>query len=123
MADGLKIGSVLGVLVMLAGLFSCGSGEKPPGDILEKDQVVHAIIELYITEEKIRTLNLPGDSARKFFDQIDEKIFEDLGMSDTALKKSLRYYMQDPHQLEEIYSAVVDSLNLMEQRAPSPEGK
>ena len=40
-------------------------------------------------------------------------------MSDSVFKKSFDYYMDRPKEMELIYTALVDSLSLMEQRFDS----
>ena len=124
MVEGIKILKACSVMVVgLAMLASCHSRNSVPSGILDRDQMVHSIIEIYLAEEKLKSMNLPPDSAKKFFNTMDDKVFEKLGTSDSILKESFDYYMLHTKELEEIYSAVVDSLNLMEQRAPSPEDK
>ena len=46
------------------------------------------------------------------------KVFENAATSDSAFKRSFDYYMERPRQMEVIYSALVDTLQLREQRAP-----
>lgn len=124
MVEGIKILKGCSVLVVvLVLLASCQSREKVPAGILDRDKMVHSIIAIYLAEEKLKALDIQNDSAKKFFNSMDDKVFEKLGTSDSILKKSFDYYMLHTKELEEIYSAVVDSLNLMEQRAPSPEDK
>jgi hypothetical protein len=124
MVEGIKILKACSVVVVgWVAFASCQSRESVPEGILDRDQMVHSIIEVYLAEEKLKTMNLQQDSAKKFFNALDDKVFEKLGTSDSILKESFDYYMLHTRELEEIYSAVVDSLNLMEQRAPTPEDK
>lgn len=73
--------------------------------------------ELYIAEEKINQLALSGDSSRQVFSIMQSRLFENAGVTDTAFRKSFDYYMERPKELELIYTALVDTLQLREQRA------
>ena len=46
------------------------------------------------------------------------KVFENAATTDSTFKRSFDYYMERPRQMEVIYSALVDTLQLREQRAP-----
>lgn len=74
------------------------------------------LIQVYIDEEKINGLNLRRDSAEKIFELAKPYIFERLGVADSVFQDSYTYYAAHPQQLEKIYSVVVDSLNLREQK-------
>ena len=46
------------------------------------------------------------------------KVFAESGVTDSVFKKSFDYYMERPAEMEQIYTALVDTLQLKEQRAP-----
>lgn len=87
-------------------------------DILSKQEMVKIMEELYIAEEKINHLALSRDSASHVFSVLKARVFQNAALSDTLFKKSFDYYMERPKELELIYSALVDTLQLREQRAP-----
>lgn len=97
-------------------LGSCS--KKRPDDILSKEEMVSIMEELYIAEEKINHLALSRDSSKKVFTVMTSKLFENAGVNDTLFRKSFDYYMEHPKDLELIYTALVDTLQLREQRAP-----
>lgn len=74
--------------------------------------------ELYIAEEKVNHLALSRDSARQVFDVMGTKVFESAAISDSVFRESFDYYMERPREMELIYTALVDTLQLREQRAP-----
>jgi len=78
--------------------------------------------EIYIAEEKINHLALSRDSSKKVFMIMQSKLFENAGVTDTVFRKSFDYYMEHPKQMELIYTALVDTLQLREQRAPFSSG-
>jgi cAMP phosphodiesterase len=95
---------------------SCGKAERPPEDILTTDEMVAVMAELYIAEQKISTLGISRDSLRHVFGAMEEEIFDKMNTKDSVFRKSLDYYMARPRTLEHIYTALIDSLNLREQR-------
>lgn len=77
--------------------------------------MVRALTHVYIAEEKVRQLSLRTDSSQQVFNRLQGKVLSQAGVSDSVLKKSIDYYMDHPLELEQIYTTLVDSLNLMEQ--------
>lgn|SRR5688572_1462469 len=97
-------------------MVSCG-GKRPDG-ILSRQEMVQVMEELYLAEEKVNHLTLSRDSSKKVFEHMGRKVFESAAISDTIFKKSFDYYMERPREMELIYTALVDTLQLREQRAP-----
>ncbi|HLT75361.1 MAG TPA: DUF4296 domain-containing protein [Ohtaekwangia sp.] len=110
----MKVG-LTGLLLIF--LVAC-SREKRPEGILSRQDMVRVLTELYLTEEKIQRLGVRHDSSIKVFEKIKPKVFEKTQVTDSVFHRSMRYYMDRPKELEAIYSVLVDSLNLMEQRTP-----
>lgn len=104
---------LFGILILL--FSACGKPKKPEG-ILSEKQMVQAMTELYLAEEKVNRMSVPYDSAKKMFPRFSDKAFEKAGISDSVFRQSLDYYMADPERLEEIYTTLIDSLNLKAQR-------
>lgn len=102
-------------LITTALFFSCTS-EKKPDRLLSEQEMAKALIEFYINEEKISRLNLRRDSAEQFFKVAQPILFKNIGVSDTIFKESFQYYTARPLVLERIYTVVVDSLSLREQK-------
>jgi hypothetical protein len=97
---------------------SCKNQNELPAGVLSQEQMVSVLREMYLTEEKVNRLNLVGDSSTHVFDIMKEKVFEKTGVEDSVFRNSFDYYMDNPKDLELIYTALVDSLQLMEQRVP-----
>jgi hypothetical protein len=104
-------------------LLGCSGRHDKPTGILKSSEMVHMYTEMYIAEEKVNRLSLPRDSAEKVFKVIEKKVFETNNVSDSAFRQSIEYYMNHPKDLELIYAAVVDSLNLREQRTTVKKSK
>ena len=102
-------------------LVSCGKKEEVPEGILTQDQMVTVLSELYVIEQKISTLGVTRDSLTQIFAAMKGKVFEKAGVSDSVFSQSLDYYGDHPKTLETIYTVLIDSLNLREQRLISSE--
>ena len=86
--------------------------------------MVKVMEDLYVAEEKINQLALARDSAKKVFEALKPRVFAASGVSDSVFKRSFDYYMERPAEMEQIYTALVDTLQLKEQRAPArPEAQ
>ena len=101
--------------IIMGVLLACGDGGRPKG-VLSRKEMVHALCEVYLNEEKTNRINLQRDSALQVFDKLQQKTFEQLGITDSVFKKSLNYYWSRPDEMEQVFGIVIDSLNLREQR-------
>lgn len=80
--------------------------------------MVKIMEEMYLAEEKVNHLALSRDSSKKVFSAMGAKVFERAAVSDSVFRRSFDYYMEHPGEMELIYTALVDTLQLREQRAP-----
>ena len=109
-------------------LVSCFTKKRAPKGILEREEMVKVLSEIYVTEEKVNRLSLSSDSAAIVFEKLRERVFQKVGTQDSILKRSMQYYTRRPKEMEQIYTALVDSLSLREQResvrdTPSPDSE
>ena len=102
--------------VVLALAASCNTNKKPEG-VLSKAEMVQILEEMYLAEEKINRLGVPRDSAKEVFEVMGEKVFKDAAAKDSVFQRSFDYYMDHPKEMELIYTALVDTLQLREQRS------
>jgi hypothetical protein len=116
---GLNNYRVVRMLIFSAmiGLQSCE--EKKETGILSEKEMVRILTEIYITEDKVNRLALGPDTSRQIFQKMKGKIELKTGVPDSVFMRSLEYYSRRPEQMENIYTALVDSLNLKEQRVPA----
>ena len=75
------------------------------------------LTEIYIAEDKVNRLSVDPDSSHRIFEDFRRKIGEKTGIPDSVFRRSLDYYTARPQEMEQIYAALVDSLNLKEQRS------
>jgi len=107
---------------LLGLLVSCNRSARPEG-ILSHTDMVRTLTEIYVAEEKVNRLGLVRDSGEKVFDSLRVRIFRNMPYPDSVFKRSLNYYTDRPKEMQDIYTALVDSLQLREQRAlnqPAP---
>ncbi len=115
--------AALAILWVVLGVFTgCTNNQKPQG-LLGKDEMVRTMTELYLTEHKASTVGVSRDSTTQMFRAMSPAIFKQLGTSDSVFRMSFDYYMENPIVMEEIYTALIDSLNLREQKMISNEVK
>ena len=84
---------------------------------------MRAMTDLYLVEQKASTVGVSRDSTTQLLRQMTPEIFKQVGTSDSIFRLSFDYYMERPKQMEEIYNALIDSLNLREQKMISNEVK
>lgn len=107
------------ILLFLIALISASScSEKRPEGILSKGEMVQVLEDIYLAEEKVNHLALSRDSAREVAAAMTARVFERAAVTDSVFRKSIDYYMERPVEMELIYTALVDTLQLREQRAP-----
>lgn len=103
------------LFIFLLAAVACSKDEVPK-DVLSKSQMTAAIRSVYLNEQSVSRLGLKWDSAQVALEIMQHRSFEKLGIADSVFKKSLYYYSEHTDVLDEIYGAVIDSLNFMEQR-------
>ena len=109
-----RIVAGLTVLLWVAGC----TPDKIPENVLTEPEMVRVLIEMYLAEERISRISLPYDSVNQLIPRFREKAFQDAGIAEETYKASMAYYMANPKRLDQIYTAVVDSLSLREQSQP-----
>ena len=102
------------LILLIAMLAGCKSEESSNNEIMSKEQMISFLIDLHIIEAKITNVKVPPDSVKVFFPQIEDSLYKKHNVSDSLYMKSYKYYLDHVHEMEEIYTAVVDSLSLRE---------
>lgn len=102
------------LLICFIGFVSC-KDDRPKG-ILSEDKMTAILIDIYLGEGKVTRLNLKRDSSLIVFKLYEQKIYEKHQVDREAYEKSMSYYYDHPDEMEVIYDAVMDSLNMKEQQ-------
>jgi len=109
--------------LLLAVLGGCAIPEevKPPAQLLPKEKMVSLLVQLHVLEARIEASRLSPDSARALFQSQKKELLwkNDVPEKDSLLQRSYRYYAINNKDMDEIYKAVVDSL---ERRKTKLEG-
>jgi Domain of unknown function (DUF4296) len=85
--------------------------------------MVKTLTEIYLTEQRVNSLGLKRDSLNQIFAIMKDKAFARAGTRDSTFKRSLEFYARTPKEIDEIYTALIDTLNLHEQRLISNQVK
>lgn len=109
---------ILPVLFISLAVMACKQ-QQAPDHILTEQEMVHLLMEIYVAEEKLSAAGIPFDSAKNIFPKFEARIFDKLKVSDSVYLKSMEYYKANPEKLHAVFSAVIDSLNLKAQSAPT----
>ena len=88
---------------------------KQQEEFLSEAEMVHILMELYKAEAKLDKLSISQDSLTKLAPKMQERVFVKTGVSQSMYKKSMEYYVANPKKMESVYTALVDSLSLLEQ--------
>jgi hypothetical protein len=123
--SGVSFFRASGIYAMLCVVLcaACTKKDGLPAGVLSKQEMVRVLSDFYIAEEKLNRLNLTPDTTAVLARIIEDNIYEKTGIPDSIFAVSFDYYMKNPKELELIYTALVDSMQLKEQRMPSSNSK
>jgi len=94
-------------------MFSC-SEEGRPDYLLSEDQMVGIMVDIHMAEGLASSLPVSYDSSKKLYPLFEKRVFEKHQVADSTYVRSLEYYLKDTRKMEELYSRVIDSLNVKE---------
>ncbi len=100
------------LLALALALPACQRPEDPlrPPDLLPRPQLVAVLVDLHLLESRVENSALKPDSARALFEAQQKNVFRGYHVSDSAFQHSVRYYGVHGKDLDDIYGAVIDSL-------------
>ncbi|WKN33457.1 DUF4296 domain-containing protein [Porifericola rhodea] len=110
------IKNLLSCLLALLVLFSCQQEEaieKPKG-LVSEEKMISFLIDMHMAEAKVSYAKVKDrDSLEIIFRNYEQALFEKHQIQDSAYYRSYEYYLSDMEKMNEIYSAVVDSLSVL----------
>lgn len=109
------------IILALSVCLACRD-KAPPEGVFSQAEMVQALKAVYIAEEHVSRFGLKPDSARKFFSRLEAKLFDQLDIDSAQFRRSFDYYIRHQDEWEQVFSALVDTLNLEEQRFSLPAG-
>ena len=95
-------------------LAACQRPEEPvaPQKLLAKPDFARLLMELHLTESRIDAARLSRDSSVALFEQVKDSLLQAHQTDDSVFQQTYRYYSIHGKDLQEVYDAVIDSLNL-----------
>jgi hypothetical protein len=108
------------ICILIVLIFTVGcKQEKTPAGILNKEEYAEYLVNVYVAEAKLNTFAITPDSAMRLFIPFEHSLVKKFDVSDSVIHKTYQYYLAHPDQLEEVFTSVIDTLNLREQKANS----
>jgi hypothetical protein len=107
-------------LIFLATILFVVAGcqhDKRPSGVLDKEEYARFLVSVYVAESKLNTYAITPDSAMKLFLPYEQALEKKFATQDSVIQKTYQYYLDHPEELELVYTAVIDTLNLLEQKA------
>jgi hypothetical protein len=110
----------LGLILIFIALMTaaCKVDKRPPG-VLSREEYTALLIEIYIAEAKLSQLPIDSDSTMRLYLAHEPELLKKFGLTDSTLMLTYEYYSNHPKEFEKVYTAVVDTLSLREQKANS----
>lgn len=105
------------ILLIFSLLLACGKQDQPV--ILTKDEMAAMLVDFYLREARLKSGTVGEDSAAVIFSHLRRAFAGKKGISDSVIDESFNYYMARPRELQDVYTRVIDTLALREQRAYS----
>lgn len=103
-------------LLLFLTLAACEQQEvvQKPKQLISEDKMISFLIDLHIAEAKVGYAKVKDrDSLEIIFRNYEQSLFKKHDISDSAYYQSYEYYLADMEKMHEIYSAVVDSLSVL----------
>ncbi len=96
-------------------LSACANTEELPENLLSKEKMVGILIDIHIAEARANRIQLRSyDSTQAYYKKLEADVFSKHKVDTARYRMSYRYYMNHMKELDDIYTAVVDSLSLRE---------
>ena len=113
------------LLLSLLLLGSCQQTEEltPPQPLMSRPQLVSVLADLHLLEARVEAARLSPDSARALYLQQQKSLLWRREVSDSLFHQSYRYYAAHGKDLDEIYTAVLDTLALRQVRIAATPAK
>ncbi|MBS7562969.1 DUF4296 domain-containing protein [Mucilaginibacter sp. Bleaf8] len=91
-------------------LLSCKGNETPPG-ILDKEQMAALLVDVHTIDGALATVPQFPDTLYKYGMGKYLNVFKQHHTDSAQFKKSFKYYVNKPDQLDAVYDDVINRLN------------
>ncbi len=91
-------------------LSACSSSNKPDC-LIPKSELSGILADLHVSEKRLDYSGLPHDSAYAVYHGLYKKnILDSADFTVECFEASMKYYIANPEEIEEVYKMVVDTL-------------
>ncbi|GAB3326076.1 hypothetical protein GCM10027511_35580 [Hymenobacter humi] len=97
---------------------ACQRPEEPPrpADLIPREKMISLLADLHVLEARVESSRLQADSSRALYLSQQKALLSKSQVTDSAFQRSYRYYGIHGKDLDEIYKAVIDTLNQREKK-------
>lgn len=99
---------IIGFLAIIIVLAACEKDQVPDG-VIEKPKMINVLFDMHITDAYLNAVNNRDTLLMQAHSRYNY-IFKKFEIDSVAFTKSLNFYSKYPKQLNEIYTAVSDSI-------------
>lgn len=115
------------ILAAILALSACDNDADRPKDRIPPQTMVLILRDVHRGEQQVSQLGLRGqDSALVVFQALEQRIYKKYGFDSAAYRLSYMHYAARPEEFKRIYQAVIDSLQVEEERLkknPTPDSR
>ncbi len=76
--------------------------------------MVNVLVDIHMAEGIASSLPVSYDSSKKLYPMLEHEVYKKHEINDSIFRESLQFYLRDAGKMEELYSRVIDSLNVRE---------
>lgn len=76
--------------------------------------MVKVLVDIHLAEGIASSFPVSYDSSKKLYPMLEQNVYEKHEINDSIFRESFQYYLRDAGKMEELYSRVIDSLNVRE---------
>ncbi len=113
------LSSIVKILCFIILLSSCdGSGDNldVPKDIIPRDSMVSALVDMHLIEGAKVGQKIMGDTVK--ISTYYAKMYEKYGVTKKQFEKSFQFYSEHPDAMNKMYQEVIERLNKIQQEPP-----
>ena len=111
--------SIVKILLLFIALSSCsgsGDGLKVPEDVIPRDSMISALVDMHLIEGAKIGQKVMGDTLK--INTYYAKLYSKYGVSEKEFEKSFRFYSEHPGEMNKMYQEVIERLNKIQQEPP-----
>lgn len=110
--------SIVKILCFLILLSSCSGGGSlnVPDDVIPRDSMVSALVDLHLIEGAKVGQKVMGDTVK--INTYYAKMYQKYGVTRKQFEKSFKFYSEHPDDMNKMYQEVIERLNKIQQEPP-----